>query len=174
MRRPERYSAWIATAIWIASFSSGGRSRRSSAKPRAASANIPIVIDDRALKAEGLAKSVPVTRNMKNVSLDAALTLMLDELKLAHKVENGVLVITTQKRAGTAVRGSAADDATPAGASEETYRTWSDNTGRFRIEAALVEVTDDRVVLKKKDGSTVAVPLSRLSTADQQWVRRRP
>jgi hypothetical protein len=52
-------------------------------------------------------------------------------------------------------------------------REWSDNTGRFRIQAELVEVAEDGVTLRRTDGSTVKVPLDRLSEADQRHIRER-
>jgi len=46
-------------------------------------------------------------------------------------------------------------------------RTWSDATGKFKIEAELVRVADGKVELKKADGTVVSVPLDKLSAADQ-------
>jgi len=51
-------------------------------------------------------------------------------------------------------------------------RTWTDSTGQYRVRAVFVEFKDGRVWLKKADGSTVGVPLDRLSAADQGWVAR--
>ena len=51
-------------------------------------------------------------------------------------------------------------------------RTWSDTTGKFRIEAELVSVEDGKVNLKKKDGEVVSVPLGKLSKADQEFVSK--
>lgn len=49
-----------------------------------------------------------------------------------------------------------------------TARTWTDNTGKFTIEAELEELRDDRVVLKRTDGTRITVPLERLSTTDRR------
>jgi len=49
--------------------------------------------------------------------------------------------------------------------------TWTDSTGQYKTEAEFVEFKDGRVHLKKADGSPVAIPLDRLSPADQQLVR---
>lgn len=38
-------------------------------------------------------------------------------------------------------------------------RKWSDAGGKFSVEAELVEVTADKVVLRKADGSEITVPL---------------
>lgn len=49
-------------------------------------------------------------------------------------------------------------------------RTWSDRSGRFKIEAEFVELDGTTVVLKKKDGTEVRIPKSRLSEADAKLV----
>ncbi len=49
-------------------------------------------------------------------------------------------------------------------------RTWSDTTGKFRIEAELVKVEDGKVELKRKDGQNVTVPLDKLSKDDQDYL----
>lgn len=53
------------------------------------------------------------------------------------------------------------------------WRTWTDQTGKFKIEATLVEVTDTHAVLKKRDGTTVKVPLDRLSGNDREFLKGR-
>jgi len=50
-------------------------------------------------------------------------------------------------------------------------RTWSDASGKYRIEAELVYAGDGNVRLKKTDGRVVTVPLSKLSDADRRFVR---
>ncbi len=53
------------------------------------------------------------------------------------------------------------------------YRTWTDSTGKFRVEAKLVETVGAKVKLQRQaDGRVVEIPLSRLSKADQAFVRR--
>jgi hypothetical protein len=47
-------------------------------------------------------------------------------------------------------------------------RSWTDITGKHRIEAAFVEIKDGKAVLKKADGSTVGIPLDKLSAADRK------
>lgn len=49
-------------------------------------------------------------------------------------------------------------------------RTWTDTTGRYTIEADLVEVKDGSAMLKKAGGEVVAVPIARLSRADRQYL----
>jgi len=57
---------------------------------------------------------------------------------------------------------SAADSAVP--------RQWTDSTGRFRLEAELVEVKEGNVHLRRTDGSEIAVPLDRLSESDRRYL----
>lgn len=49
-------------------------------------------------------------------------------------------------------------------------RTWTDTTGRYTIDADLVEVKEGNVVLKKADGELVSVPIDKLSRADRQYL----
>ena len=50
-------------------------------------------------------------------------------------------------------------------------RTWTDDTGRFTVEAELEEVRGDSVVLRRVDGSQIVVPLARLSAADRDYLK---
>ncbi len=47
------------------------------------------------------------------------------------------------------------------------YRTWTDATGAFQVEATLLALTDTEVQLLKKDEKTITVALDKLSAADQ-------
>lgn len=49
-------------------------------------------------------------------------------------------------------------------------RTWRDNTGKFSVEAELVEVKDGKVVLQRVGGKAIHVPLERLSAADRAYL----
>ena len=51
-------------------------------------------------------------------------------------------------------------------------RTWTDASGRFQIEAEMVEVKDGQMTLKKADGSTVTLPIDKLSEADRDYIGR--
>ncbi|MBC8871457.1 MAG: hypothetical protein H8E44_18695, partial [Planctomycetes bacterium] len=55
---------------------------------------------------------------------------------------------------------------------KETFRTWASRDGQFTVKAAYVRLKDDAVELKKQDGSVIAVPLEKLSDADQQYARQ--
>jgi len=51
-------------------------------------------------------------------------------------------------------------------------RTWTDATGQYRIVATMINYEHGQVHLRKADGQMATVPLSKLSQADQRWVRR--
>jgi hypothetical protein len=50
-------------------------------------------------------------------------------------------------------------------------RVWVDSSGKYRTEAALVSRRAESVVLRKRDGIVINVPLKRLSLADQRYVQ---
>ena len=54
--------------------------------------------------------------------------------------------------------------------SQNSARTWTDNSKEFSVEAALVDVKLDTVVLRKMDGAVITVPIARLSEADRKYV----
>ena len=49
-------------------------------------------------------------------------------------------------------------------------RTWTDATGKFSVEAEFVSTDGEQVTLKKSDGSTITLPITKLSAADQEHV----
>ena len=49
-------------------------------------------------------------------------------------------------------------------------RKWSDTTGKFSVEADLVEVKADKVLLRKAGGSDITVPVARLSQVDRRYL----
>lgn len=46
-------------------------------------------------------------------------------------------------------------------------RTWTDTTGRFKVEARVARLQQGAVVLRRADGNEVTVPLAKLSSRDQ-------
>ncbi|MHC4404478.1 MAG: WD40 repeat domain-containing protein [Planctomycetota bacterium] len=52
-------------------------------------------------------------------------------------------------------------------------RIWTDSTGRYTVEADLVDLKDGQVRLKKESGEVISVPLDKLSAADQQFAKAR-
>jgi SLA1 homology domain 1, SHD1 len=57
--------------------------------------------------------------------------------------------------------------------SSESFRTYQDSSGKFSVDAKFLEMSGDNVVLQKRDGSTIRVPLKRLSEKDQDYLRER-
>ena len=53
-------------------------------------------------------------------------------------------------------------------------RLWKDNTGTFQVEAIFKGIQAGNVLLQKNDGRVIRVPLSRLSLADQAFLRGEP
>lgn len=53
-----------------------------------------------------------------------------------------------------------------------TLRTWRDSTGKFSVDATFVEKRKAHVVLRRHDGSTVSILITKLSVADVEFVRR--
>ena len=50
------------------------------------------------------------------------------------------------------------------------FRMWTDDTGLYRIEAALIKINKDSVVLRSFDDTIKEVPLSRLCDEDLQYL----
>ncbi len=50
-------------------------------------------------------------------------------------------------------------------------RTWTDATGKFSIEAKFLQLDGDYVVLERASGDKQRIPLSKLSAADQAYVK---
>ena len=55
--------------------------------------------------------------------------------------------------------------------SAEAFRTWTDTTGKFSVEAKLVKAEGERAHLERKDGSVIQVPIKKLSEEDQQFLQ---
>lgn len=49
-------------------------------------------------------------------------------------------------------------------------RKWSDASGKFSVEADLVEVKDGKALLRKAGGSEVTIPIAKLSQADRDYL----
>lgn len=52
----------------------------------------------------------------------------------------------------------------------QPIRKWTDNSGKFSFQGQLVEIDEDQVVLKNKQGKTIRVDLNRLSQADREYL----
>ena len=73
---------------------------------------------------------------------------------------------------GVSLPVAAAPAAAAAAAADDKFRTWTDVSGTYQVEAELVEATGAAVKLKlKKDGKIVTVPLEKLSEADREFLQ---
>jgi WD40 repeat protein/mono/diheme cytochrome c family protein len=50
-------------------------------------------------------------------------------------------------------------------------REWTDSTGSFKVEAEFVAVRGTNVILEKTNGQIITLPIERLSTSDQAFLR---
>ena len=54
----------------------------------------------------------------------------------------------------------------------ETFaRTWTNSTGKFKIEGEFVKLADGTVDIRRDDGKLIRIPLDKLSEEDQKYVR---
>lgn len=61
--------------------------------------------------------------------------------------------------------------AAPATQPKQIDRSWTSIDGKFKIEAAVVSVSEDAVTLRKEDGKEITVPLNKLSRKDSEFAR---
>ncbi len=65
---------------------------------------IPIVIDDKALEAEGVTPEEPITIELPTISFRSALKLILEPLQLTYVIEDEVMRITSRSTSANVVR----------------------------------------------------------------------
>ncbi len=76
-------------------------------------------------------------------------------------------------RMPTPATSSVADGTTAPSNSTEGIRTWSDATGRFKIEAEYVSMEGDKVKLRRADGRSIEIAIDKLSPVDQAFAKKR-
>lgn len=59
----------------------------------------------------------------------------------------------------------------PAPEPPSRYRTFVDATGKFKVVAEIIAVKNNWVKLKKEDGAELSMPIAKLSTDDQEWIK---
>jgi len=64
-----------------------------------------------------------------------------------------------------------ASEQSPKPDAEKRMRTWTDKSGRFTVEAELLEVTDGIVFLRRADGKKLKLPATKLSAKDRGYLR---
>jgi len=70
--------------------------------------------------------------------------------------------------------GQAGDLASGRAVAGQPFRTWTDRTGKYRVEARLVMVGQTQITIERRDGKKVTVPIERLSESDAEYVRELP
>ena len=50
-------------------------------------------------------------------------------------------------------------------------RTWTDNTGKFSVDAEFNGMSFGKVQLKKNDGKIIKIDLEKLSDEDREWIK---
>jgi hypothetical protein len=83
----------------------------------------------------------------------------------------GLIVQRTQSRSGSQVS-LRLTEATERPNAAAQVREWADDTGKFKVRAALVKVADGKVTLRKEDGKEIVVTLARLSAADRDFLKQ--
>ncbi|MCU0718099.1 MAG: SHD1 domain-containing protein [Pirellula sp.] len=56
-------------------------------------------------------------------------------------------------------------------ADTQIFRTWTDNTGKFKVDAQLLDFENNSARLRNKDGKEISLPVNRLSSADQSFIQ---
>ena len=57
-------------------------------------------------------------------------------------------------------------------AEKARWHTWSDSDGTSQFEARVIGITNDNVVLKKRDNTITRIPFEKLSADDQEWLEQ--
>ena len=86
-------------------------------------------------------------KNVRGSKLDEALEILVEEAEQAG-MSGGPVVVAKR-------------------------RTYRDKTGKHSVYASFKELRDNQVVLKKKDGSEVVLPLDKLSEIDQEYLEKK-
>jgi len=58
-------------------------------------------------------------------------------------------------------------------ASKESYkqRTWTAANGSSSSQATLIKISNGKAMLKKPDGKSITIPITKLSKADQDYLK---
>ena len=66
---------------------------------------------------------------------------------------------------------NAESEPTPEAEPAPEYRTWSDSTGKYRVEAELLSYGAGKARLKKRTGELIELPIEKLSEDDRKYIR---
>lgn len=77
----------------------------------------------------------------------------------------------TPGRDVTLVESSSEEPSPPSKQTKSTeFRTWSDATGKFSVDAKFISRENDEIKLEKEDGRVITLALEKLSKADQDYL----
>lgn len=82
-------------------------------------------------------------------------TQLMVEMSAGDKPEQETSVTTTKKQ------------------EHASRRTWTSSDGKHAVEATFVGILSGNVVLERRDGKQIRLPINRLSKADQDFLRQR-
>lgn len=88
-----------------------------------------------------------------------------------QQVELMSKTFATLREKGDEEEANKIDDGNSKGSQEE-FRTWKDATGKFHIDAVLVEHTDGIVSLKTRSGKEIQMAAEKLSQQDQDYLAK--
>jgi uncharacterized cupin superfamily protein len=99
-------------------------------------------------------------------------------LVLDHNVDKLKEILAKQDAEIEAKRKAVADKAKAEKERKEAaeaakWRTWTDASGEHKTDAKFVGIIAGKVKLIKRDGSSVQVPLDKLSDEDREWIANR-
>ena len=69
-------------------------------------------------------------------------------------------------------RSSKADGKSRSKPNPNKIRTWTDHSGSFKVEAQFIGVADGKIHLHKANGVKIAVPVSKMSPADLEYIEK--
>lgn len=113
-------------------------------------------------------------------SIDARFVKLADSVVQLEMADGKVMKIPLDKlsTADAKLAQELAAKAAPAAATPDVapaeMRTWSDATGKFTLQGKFEKLDGDTVYLLDAAEKSMKIPLSRLSAADQEYVKARP
>ncbi|MGA2256225.1 MAG: trypsin-like peptidase domain-containing protein [Thermoguttaceae bacterium] len=91
-------------------------------------------------------------------------------LSLEYHKEFPTLEQTAKEPASDESEAAKDESKTPAEPNRDEVRTWTDNTGVYRIQAKFRELKDGKLTLERADRKVIVLPVERLSDADRKYI----
>lgn len=119
---------------------------------------------------------VPVyVSGTETIENDEGRTASLTVLKaVTYNELKEVVLDGSSQPAAAATAGSPSVAAAPTSdplSASSGLRVWHDRSGKFSVQAVLLQSTETEVILRRVDGKTIRVPRASLSEADQRYLR---